>query len=86
MLKKYQNFIRGVSVNKIGKIGVVLTTSSFITFILFEIARLIGILTNAYIGLITYLLFPSLFLIGLILIPFGWLSYKKSGLISAFIN
>ncbi len=77
MLQKYQNFIRGVSVNKIGKIGVVLTTSSFISFLLFEIARLLGILTNSYIGLITYLLFPTLFLVGLSLIPFGWLSYKR---------
>lgn len=77
MLDKYINFIRGVSVNVIGKIGVALTTSSFFTFILLEVARMAGLLTNAYIGLITYLLLPTLFVAGLILIPISWRLRKK---------
>jgi len=77
MFDKFRNFIIGVSVNWIGKLGVILTTSTFLIFIFLEIIRLFGILTNAYIGLITYLLFPSLFVIGLILIPAGWLKYRK---------
>ncbi len=72
MLQKYFQFIRGVAVNTIGKWGVVLTTSSFITFLILEAARLLGIFTNAYLGLITYLLFPALFVVGLVMIPFGW--------------
>jgi hypothetical protein len=56
---------------------VVLTTSSFISFIFFEVLRMAGVLTNAYAGLITYLLFPALFVIGLILIPIGWHTYRK---------
>jgi hypothetical protein len=75
---KYLNFIRGVSINKVGKTGMVLTTSSFATFIFLEMIRLLGILTNAYIGLITYLLLPTLFVIGLILIPIGWYKTKKA--------
>jgi len=75
--EKYINFIRGVSRDIIGMIGVVLTTSSFIAFIILEIARLLGILTNSYIGLITYMCFPALFIIGLILIPIGWRRLKK---------
>jgi len=78
MFQKYRNFIRGVSVNSIGKAGVVLTTSSFITFWFVEIMRLLGIFTNAYMGLVTYLLFPSLFVVGLILIPIGWRKYQQS--------
>jgi len=74
---KFLNFIHGLTFNWFGRIGVILTTSSFVIFILFEFARLSGIITNAYIGLITYLLFPALFVIGLILIPVGWRSYKK---------
>ncbi|MEZ5360649.1 MAG: NapC/NirT family cytochrome c [Candidatus Zixiibacteriota bacterium] len=77
MLDKYINFVRGVSVNIVGKIGVVLTTSSFFTFVLLEVARIAGLLTNAYIGLITYLLLPALFIIGLLLIPIGWRMWKK---------
>lgn len=77
LFRKYLNFIKGVSVTTWGKIGVILTTSAFISFLFFEVLRLLGVLTNAYLGLVTYLLFPSLFILGLILIPFGWHSYKK---------
>ena len=76
MLGRYISFIRGASVNRIGLVGVILTTSSFITFAILELARLLGILTNAYLDLVTYLLSPALFVIGLILIPIGW-SYQK---------
>ena len=68
MFRRYINFIRGVSVNWIGKTGVILTTSSFVSFVILELARMLGILTNAYIGLIMYLAFPALFILGLVLI------------------
>ncbi|MCP4633220.1 MAG: cytochrome C [candidate division Zixibacteria bacterium] len=78
MFTKYTNFLHGISVNWKGKLGVILTTSSFITFIILELARVTGILTNSYVGLVTYLLFPILFVLGLLLIPLGWLAYKKA--------
>jgi len=77
MLTRYLNLIRGVSVNRIGLIGVVLTTSAFITFLILEAVRLAGFLTNAYVGLVTYLAFPLIFIVGLILIPIGWRLRKK---------
>ena len=77
MLRKYKNFIRGVSVNNIGKAGVIIVTTVFITFLIFETAHTFGFIRNAYIGLITYLAFPVLFIIGLILIPIGWTKYRK---------
>jgi len=77
MLHRYRNFIRGLSVNWFGRLGVVLTTSSFISFLFLEMLRLAGVLTNAYIGLITYLLFPALFAAGLVLIPIGWWKYRR---------
>ncbi len=77
MKEQYRRFIEGIAINKIGKAGVVLTTSSFFTFIFLEVLRLTGMLNNAYIGLITYLSLPTLFVIGLILIPIGWYRYKK---------
>ncbi|MDQ1354841.1 MAG: Cytochrome [Acidobacteriota bacterium] len=78
MYRKYINFIRGLSVNRVGLTGVVLTTSAFICFLFFELLRISRVLTNAYIGLITYMLFPALFILGLILIPIGWYRYRKS--------
>lgn len=78
MLRRYLNFMRGISVNWYGKLGVILTTSSFVTFLILQFAQFTGLYSNQYIGLITYLLFPALFVIGLILIPIGWLVYKRS--------
>lgn len=77
MKEKYLKFLLGVSVNWISKLGAILTTSAFITFVVVEIPRLLGILTNAYIGLITYLLLPTLFVIGLVLIPIGWKKFHR---------
>jgi hypothetical protein len=77
MYRKYINFIRGISVNRTGRLGVILTTSAFVSFLVFEFLRLLGVLTNAYLGLVTYLLFPALFLLGLLLIPIGWYKYRK---------
>lgn len=80
MLEKYRNFVKGVSANWIGRIGAALATSSFIIFMFLEILRITGAVTNAYLGLMTYLLFPTLFLTGLIMIPIGWSKYvKESG-------
>ena len=54
---KYKNFIRGVSVNRIGKTGVILVTTVVITFFIFEVADMLGLIRNAYLGLVTYLAF-----------------------------
>ncbi|MFC1557430.1 NapC/NirT family cytochrome c [candidate division KSB1 bacterium] len=77
MVQRYIQFLRGVSSNTVGKTGVVFITSSVVSFFIFEIAMISGVFTNAYIGLISYLLFPTLFIIGLILVPVGWFKHKN---------
>jgi hypothetical protein len=77
MLRSYLDFIRGVSLDRLGRVGVVLTTTSFASFVLFQLAMLAGIVTNAYVGLIVYLLFPVLFVLGLVLIPIAWYRQRK---------
>ncbi|NOY24181.1 MAG: cytochrome C [Acidobacteria bacterium] len=77
MFRKYRNFLRGISVNRIGQVGVILTTTAFAGFLFFEFLRLIGVLDNAYIGLITYMLFPAMFIVGLALMPLAWYRYRK---------
>ncbi|MEZ4648050.1 MAG: NapC/NirT family cytochrome c [Candidatus Eisenbacteria bacterium] len=72
MLDRYFRFVRAVSINRIGLLGVALTTASFITFLLLELARLLGVVTQAYVGLISYMAFPAIFILGLLLIPIGW--------------
>jgi hypothetical protein len=71
MLRRYLAFLQKLSTNRTGRWGVVLATSSFLVFIIFELARLLGIITNAYVGLITYMLLPVLILVGLVLVPLG---------------
>ncbi len=61
----------------------VLVTSSLLTFIVLEAMRLVGMITNAYFGLITYTLFPALLLLGLVLIPVGWIRLERSMIESA---
>ena len=79
-LEILRRFWRGLCTNWIGTAGVVLTTTSFVAFILAELLRMAGVLTNAYVGLITYLALPALFVAGLCLIPVGWwLHRRRSG-------
>ena len=72
-----RRFWRGLCTNGIGTAGVVLTTTSFVLFIIAELLRLLEVVTNAYVGLITYLALPGLFVAGLGLIPVGWWLYRR---------
>ncbi len=65
-------FLRGLAINRLSRTGVVLTTSAVISFILFELASMAGMIQNAYLGMLTYLGLPGLFVGGLLLIPFAW--------------
>ena len=72
MQLKCINFIRCISANWVSRIGIALATSAFIVFLFMEVLRFLGIITNAYVGLITYLVFPTLFAVGLLLVFIGW--------------
>ncbi len=78
MLERFRRFVRGLSTNWAGTLGVVLTTSAFLLFLFMEAMRLLGLITNAYVGLISYLVLPMLFVVGLILIPIGWRRFRKA--------
>jgi hypothetical protein len=77
LLDTMRRIWRGLCTNWIGTAGVVLTTSSFVLFSLFELLLLAGVITNAYVGLISYLALPTLFVIGLLLIPSGWWLFRR---------
>lgn len=72
MLRTFTMFLRAVSIHAIGRLGVALVTGSFVTFILFQAASLLGMIRNAYFGLILYLALPALFVVGLLLIPIAF--------------
>lgn len=77
-MKRFQLFIRGISTNWTGTLGVTFVTSAFLLFVVFELLRIAGILTNSYIGLISYMALPALFILGLVLIPMGWWQYRRA--------
>ncbi len=77
MIHTFVQFVRAVALNRVGLAGVVLTTSAVVLFVLFEAASLVGLFANAYAGLVTYLAFPAMFCLGLILIPIGWRRRKQ---------
>jgi len=72
MNKRFTTILRGLSTNWVGSLGVALTTTAFVLFLFIEVLRLLGIVTSSYIGLVSYLALPALFVLGLILIPVGW--------------
>lgn len=78
VVHRYRLFVRGLATNWIGTAGVALTTSAAVLFVFMELLRVGGIVTNAYVGLISYLLLPALFLLGLALIPLGWQRYRRA--------
>ncbi|MBW2731998.1 MAG: cytochrome C [Deltaproteobacteria bacterium] len=77
LFKLLRRFWRGLSTNWIGTAGVVLTTTGFLLFVFAEALRITGVVTNAYVGLLTYLLLPAFFIFGLMLIPVGWWLYRR---------
>jgi nitrate/TMAO reductase-like tetraheme cytochrome c subunit len=57
-----------LSQNLISRIGVVLTSTSALTMI---VTFAFGSTSNPYIGILVYLILPSVFVVGLVLIPIG---------------
>jgi hypothetical protein len=62
----------------ISVIGMVLTTISAVLFLVVFLADLFGMHTNPYIGVVFFLVLPGLFVIGLVLLPFGaWVERRR---------
>jgi nitrate/TMAO reductase-like tetraheme cytochrome c subunit len=53
-------------------LGAVLTTASAVLFLLFFLLDLAGFHTNPYLGIVTFVLVPLVFGLGLLLIPLGY--------------
>ena len=77
MTRRFLLFVRGLTTNWVGAAGVVMATTGFVLFVGFELLRVLGIVRNAYVGLVSYLALPPIFITGLILIPIGWIIYRR---------
>jgi len=58
--------------------GMVLTTISAVIFLVVFLAELFGLHTNPYLGILFFLILPTVFLVGLLLIPVGaWIERRR---------
>src|SRR5687768_2861201 len=57
--------------NWLSLLGAALTTVSGVLFLVFFFLDLLGFHTNPYLGILTFLLLPALFVLGLLLMPLG---------------
>ena len=51
--------------------GAILTTISAVLFLVFLLLDVIGVHTSAYLGIVTFVALPAVFVVGLLLIPLG---------------
>ena len=59
-------------------VGAVLATVGALLFLTFLVAELLDLFTNPYAGLLSFFLFPAIFVFGLLLIPVGaWLQRRR---------
>ena len=69
---------RAFTAHPLAAFGAALTTVSAVLFVLFWVVESAGWLENPYVGLLTFVLFPALFVLGLLLIPAGlWLARRR---------
>ena len=65
--------------NAMSLIGAAVTTVSAVLFLVFFFLDLAGFHTNPYLGIVTFLLLPALFVLGLALMPFGvWWARRRA--------
>ncbi len=62
----------------ISLLGMALTTITAVVFIVVLLAELFGLHTNPYVGILFFIVLPALFVLGLLLIPFGaWIERRR---------
>jgi hypothetical protein len=66
-----RDFLVSLTRNPISLVGVAITTAAAILIVTLFAIEWIGFLGNPYVGILTYLVLPAIFLLGLALIPIG---------------
>jgi hypothetical protein len=64
-------FLYAITRNSVSLAGAALTTAAAILFISFFIGESLGLHAGPYVGILTFVIFPALFVLGLLLIPAG---------------
>ena len=71
-----RSFFKSLLSNPISLLGVAITTSTGVLILTMIVLESLGFVVNPYIGVVTFLVFPAIFALGLMLIPVGILRYR----------
>jgi nitrate/TMAO reductase-like tetraheme cytochrome c subunit len=73
-----KNFLSVVSRSRVSLLGAAIAIAALSVFLILFLMELLGFEGGPYIGIVTYLALPALFLVGLVLIPMGiWRAKKR---------
>jgi hypothetical protein len=73
-----RQLLRDATRNLLGLLGVAITTVSGVLILTLAIAGYFGLVGGPYLGIITFLVMPFFFVLGLVLIPIGgWLEHRR---------
>jgi nitrate/TMAO reductase-like tetraheme cytochrome c subunit len=73
-----RHFFAAITQNVISLIGVLLAVVSLLLILCLVVVQLLGFEGGPYLGILTYLLLPAGFVLGLLLVPFGlWLQHRR---------
>ncbi|MBD3161167.1 MAG: cytochrome C [Candidatus Eisenbacteria bacterium] len=73
-----RDFLLRTTRHPLGFIGVNLTTLAGVLLVILLLSSLFGVEPNPYLGMVTFLILPGLFLFGLLMIPIGsWLHRRR---------
>jgi nitrate/TMAO reductase-like tetraheme cytochrome c subunit len=64
-------FLHAITRNSVSLMGAALTTTAAILFISFFVGESLGLHGGPYLGILTFVIFPAIFVLGLVLIPAG---------------
>jgi nitrate/TMAO reductase-like tetraheme cytochrome c subunit len=71
-------FVAAALRSRLSALGIALTTASALIFVGLVLLEVLGALQNPYVGIITFVIVPALFVLGLLLIPIGlWLARRR---------
>ena len=73
----FRNFFASITRNAISLIGTALAVASLILIVSLFLIQRLGYEGGPYLGILTYLILPAIFVTGLILIPVGSLLWRR---------
>ncbi|MDM7917261.1 MAG: cytochrome c3 family protein [Candidatus Eisenbacteria bacterium] len=79
LFRAVRDFFLRTTKHPLGFIGVNLTTLSGVLLLVLLVSSALGFQANPYLGMVTFLILPALFILGLLMIPFGsWLDRRRA--------